>query len=353
MLRITVALTLASLPALAGDPDVYVLTMSGNPGIASSSHTFDELAEPVSGIGDLREGASIREALLPGPRLEFELVGPEGEVLFVDGADPSDNEILLITDLALPGPIPRVLLETASLTIGFASEPERTLEYVDSLLVGAGQFSMRYDVGTNLQPLGSFSPRVSIKLFFEGSDWQSGAELANRLTFSVDFDAQANGASFCAGDGSATPCPCGNVAEEGRGCAHSSGVGARLSAAGESSLAEDTLFFDLEGGPAGSFAVLMSAVGQLNDGLGIRGTPPMDGLRCIGGGMIRHGARAIDATGSIVQPWDQAGQGGIVSNLGAPAGSVRHFQAYLRDLPEATCGTGINTTNAVSILVAP
>ena len=97
----------------------------------------------------------------------------------------------------------------------------------------------------------------------------------------------------------------------------------------------------------------MSAVGQLNDGLGIRGTPPMDGLRCIGGGMIRHGARAIGEGGAIASPWDQAAQGGIVANLQVPVGSVRHFQAYLRDLPEAGCGTGINTTNAVSILVVP
>ena len=69
MLRITVALTLASLPALAGDPDVYVLTMTGNPGIASSSHTVDELAELLeNGRVDLRVtvvlGCTRRELVL-------------------------------------------------------------------------------------------------------------------------------------------------------------------------------------------------------------------------------------------------------------------------------------------------
>lgn len=353
MLRTTLALLLAPCSALAGDADVFLLTLNGNPGIDSSTHVFDGLPEPILGIGELREGTTLRDTVLPGPRLEFELAAPEGEVLFVAGADPTDNDLLLISDLALPGPIPRVLLDTASVTIGFPAEPERVLTYTNSLPVGPGEFSLRSNVGTNLLPVGAFSPRVSITVLIDGSDWQSAAELASRFTLSVEFDAQDNGAPFCAGDGTGTECPCGNSAATGRGCQNSSGAGARLVMSGEPSLGADTLEFALDGGPSGSFAVLMSAVAQLNDGLGIRGTPPMDGLRCIGGGMIRHGARAIDGTGAVVAPWNQAAQGGIVANLGVPVGIVRHFQAYLRDLPGEGCGTGINTSNAVSVLIVP
>src|SRR5205085_2322482 len=50
------------------------------------------------------------------------------------------------------------------------------------------------------------------------------------------------GTPFCAGDGTATACPCGNNGSSGNGCASSVNLaGARLSAQGNPSIASDSL----------------------------------------------------------------------------------------------------------------
>src|SRR4029077_9931881 len=50
------------------------------------------------------------------------------------------------------------------------------------------------------------------------------------------------GTAFCAGDGSATACPCGNAGGLGRGCGNSTNArGALLFGSGTASLAADTL----------------------------------------------------------------------------------------------------------------
>ena len=346
------ALLVTSSSLFAGGSDVYLFTLTGNPGPASSTHTFDGTPEVRVDIPDLRPGTTIQEQLTNGNRLTFDVLGPDGLSIFADEADPSDNTGFQVFDVALGGPIPRAMLDTAEVTIGFANAPDRVLAYVPDFVLGTGQFSATSNLGTNLLPLGAVGPRLTVNFAMNGGDWiADSGELANRLSFSFDFELLPNGTSFCSGNGTGAACPCDNEGEAGRGCINSSGIGARLQADGTPSLLADTLAFNLDGGPPASFAVLMSAVAQLGDGNGILGTPPMDGLRCIGGGLVRHGARAIDANGNLVAPWDQANQGGIVSNLGARVGSVRHFQAYMRDLPESGCGTGINTSNAVSLLI--
>ncbi len=175
------------------------------------------------------------------------------------------------------------------------------------------------------------------------------------LTWDIGFDnvrlATSFGEAFCFGDGAQTPCPCGNFSALGAsaGCANSSGAGARLEVSGSPSVAADSLGFALAGAVPGGFALLVSGDTRLpasNPGVGV---PAFDGLRCVGGGVLRHGSRAVDAVGAA--SWGT--QGGFVSAQGFAAGTTRYFQAFYRDNPLLVCQTGRNQSSARIIVFAP
>lgn len=180
---------------------------------------------------------------------------------------------------------------------------------------------------------------------------------------------------FCDGDGE-TPgcgaCPCGNEIpfNEGGGCMNSTGQGARLVQRGLPSVTQDSIEFVFARGIPNNTVILVSGAKSLpqsgpclgiNFGTGVSG-PFADGLRCVGGGLIRHGARQADSDGSIVggplgsPGWGGANfppAGGLLAQSAFAAGQRRNFQAFYRDDPTQVCGTGQNTTNGVQILVLP
>ncbi|MEM7518696.1 MAG: hypothetical protein AAF368_17455, partial [Planctomycetota bacterium] len=170
---------------------------------------------------------------------------------------------------------------------------------------------------------------------------------------------------FCFGDDALAPgcavCTCGNgVAPEARsGCSNSTGRGARLNVEGSASASTGALRFDLQGGSANSFAFLVSGrnalpnvpvdVGPCPPGVGF-GTGVLDGLRCVGGGVTRHGTRMLNAFGdSGNAPWTPA--------MGPPAGLAvgeeHFFQAFYRDSMALGCGTGQNTSQGIRVRVTP
>ena len=188
---------------------------------------------------------------------------------------------------------------------------------------------------------------------------------------------------FCAGDGGdqagCTDCPCGANAPVGTvsGCAHAAsgffaGRGARLFA-DVSPAPFSRLEFRLEDAPPGGFAILVSGPSAAPSGVGANPCPvgsglaqpaTVDGLRCITsfgtGGIVRHGVRQVDAAGAIdangVPPeevWQDRNAG--VANWGVPAGAglTRHFQAFVRQNPGAGCGTGLTTTQGVTVSYLP
>ena len=163
--------------------------------------------------------------------------------------------------------------------------------------------------------------------------------------------------SFCFGDGSSTPCPCGNNAVLGAasGCANQSGLGAVLTGSGLASATTNGLTFAVTDASPGTFAVLVSADNPLpstNPGAGIHA---FDGLRCVGGSLVRHGSRATNASGASVSPWGPPGGpiGGIVAQGGFVQGRTRHFQVFYREDATLGCQTGQNTSNAVTVTVGP
>lgn len=159
---------------------------------------------------------------------------------------------------------------------------------------------------------------------------------------------------FCYGDGLGISCNCGNddlLNPSTGGCVNSSGRGAILTTNGESRLCEGGLTFSLTHGPPGSLGVLLSGRNLLGGGLGVPGTVPSDGLRCVGGNLLRHGARAVSALGEAASPWGTPN--GIPGRSQFVIGQTRHFQVRYRDLTSASCGSGTNTTQSISLTFVP
>ena len=197
----------------------------------------------------------------------------------------------------------------------------------------------------------------NINISFNGNATTFGAGGLGWLIDNVEVRGAGDDGSFCFGDGSGTSCPCGNDAAAGSnsGCLNSSGAGAQLIRSGNPSVQSDTLTFNMLGGPPQTFGLLVSADNQLpqtNPGAGIQA---FDGLRCVGGNLIRHGTRALDQTGSNVSPWGFGGnpQGGLIAQGNFAAGQTRHWQVFYRDLDTLVCGSGQNTSNANSVTFVP
>lgn len=136
--------------------------------------------------------------------------------------------------------------------------------------------------------------------------------------------------------------PCGNAFASG-GCANSSGSGVTLSAAGPASFALDTLRLHTTPVPASGLIFMGRATLQLPFG---------DGLRCVAGPTYRFPLQNAGSTGIAIGP-------GIVAfsaaHLGANAiapGDTWHFQAWYRD-GAGPCGSGANTSNALSVTFYP
>lgn len=160
-------------------------------------------------------------------------------------------------------------------------------------------------------------------------------------------------------------CPCANDAAPGTlgGCLNSAGESARLEASGVPSLAADTLRFQVRNAGALSFASVNSAVNALPNmgpcpaGSGILSSV-LDGRRCIGGNLIRHGARPTDAEGNAgftTNGWGPPNGpiNGLLAQAGFAAGQTRHFQCFYRQEATAGCGTGQNTSNGVTVVAVP
>lgn len=178
--------------------------------------------------------------------------------------------------------------------------------------------------------------------------------------------------AFCTGTGSGSTgcgnCPCGNNDDPDAigGCLNADGRGAVLSMSGEARIAQDALRFEVTGARASSVALLLSGITPLPmnphavgcvRGEGIQSVL-YDGLRCIGGSLARHGSRPTSRQGHVGDGnvgWGGSDppMNGLLSQAGATAGQNRFFQVVYRDLPSKGCGTGLNTSNAISVFVLP
>lgn len=159
------------------------------------------------------------------------------------------------------------------------------------------------------------------------------------------FSIPEHATPYCFGVG----CPCGNE-DSLRGCENSTGSGGQLAACGTTSVAADDLVLSASLLPGHSFGVLVMGAGSTTSPLG-------DGRLCIDDGSVglfRYAVKSSGGAGRIVEgPGIVATSHGLFGPAGQiAAGQTWNFQVFYRD-PAGSCGTGLNTTNALAVTFTP
>jgi len=174
--------------------------------------------------------------------------------------------------------------------------------------------------------------------------------LSNPRCIALQYVQQPPGTPYCFGDGSGTPCPCGN-ANDGSvpesGCAN--GVfasGAHLTGTGVASVGADTLVLSTSGQEPNNSGLYFQANNDLTPGL-IWG----DGLQCAGGQLKRLGVRFADAggysdTSGYTQPIS-------VKAGNVMAGDTKYYQCWYRNPVNSPCASEFNASNGYAVTWTP
>jgi hypothetical protein len=145
---------------------------------------------------------------------------------------------------------------------------------------------------------------------------------------------------YCHGDGSGTPCPCGNSGNNGEGCANGGGSGGMLRSTGSTSVGTGDLVLTGDQLIANQPGLYFQGNNAINSG---NGNPFGDGLRCAGGGVIRLQVRFASSSGSSQTSVNIPATGGIA------AGDTKRFQLWYRDPNTSQCGASFNLSNGLEI----
>jgi len=142
---------------------------------------------------------------------------------------------------------------------------------------------------------------------------------------------------YCFGDGTGSACPCANNGTAGNGCANSLvAAGGNLSSTGNPSIGADTFVLQGSGMPNSS-ALYFQGTSQISAPFG-------DGLRCVGGTVIRLGTKANSA-GASSYP---VGADQSISVRGQNvAGNVREYQVWYRNAAAFCTPSTFNLTNGL------
>lgn len=143
--------------------------------------------------------------------------------------------------------------------------------------------------------------------------------------------------SFCFGDGTGTPCPCGNNGYPGEGCANSTGGGAWLSTVGSSLVSADDLAFVAVARRPNQPGVVIQGAAQVS-------VPFRDGILCMGNPTERLEIMFLDAFGK------GRTTGSIVSAGDVLPGDTRYYQLWYRDPGGISpCGSDSNLSNGLIV----
>jgi hypothetical protein len=149
---------------------------------------------------------------------------------------------------------------------------------------------------------------------------------------------------YCFRDGSGTACPCGNNGVAGNGCANSITTnGAHLAAMGAASVSGDTLMLIGNNMPNGS-ALYFQGTTQLSGGAGaVFG----DGLRCVGGSIVRIAPRTNVSGGSS---YPSSGETPISVRGSIPvSGGTYDYQVWYRNAASFCTSATFNLSNGVRV----
>lgn len=152
------------------------------------------------------------------------------------------------------------------------------------------------------------------------------------------------GTPFCFGDGSGTPCPCGNTSVVGanEGCVSSLGVGGKLIASGTPSIGADTLVLSGSQMPDSSALYFQGTSQQAGGAGGVFG----DGLRCAAGSVIRLG---IKANAAGLSQYPVAGDPAISIRGLLMSPGTRTYQVWYRNAAAFCAASTFNLTNGLSV----
>lgn len=162
------------------------------------------------------------------------------------------------------------------------------------------------------------------------------------------IDLTSSSAPFCLGDGSGTPCPCGNTSPMSAmaGCTHSLGVAGTLRTSGVASLTNDSLTLCGASMPSSS-ALYFQGTAQQSGGLGsVFG----DGLRCAGGTVVRLSTKQnVLGTSAFPAPGDPPiSVQGLVGSPGS-----RTYQCWYRNAATFCTVSTFNLTNGLNVAWLP
>lgn len=161
----------------------------------------------------------------------------------------------------------------------------------------------------------------------------------------VLVDGCTTGSTFCSGDGTAGACPCGAGAWQS-GCPNSLTGGAVLDGAGRPRTNLDTLALVARGLPTNTVVIFLLGSTKVNGG---SGTVFGDGLRCIGGTIVRLATRH-SANGIATWGFGVAGAPLLSVQSGVPlGGDVRYYQAWYRNATSFCSSATYNLTNGFEV----
>ncbi len=165
----------------------------------------------------------------------------------------------------------------------------------------------------------------------------------------VCFEFTPRISSFCFGDGSGAACPCGNEAPAGSagGCLASLGLAGILVGVGEPRLSADTFVLQASSLPPSASALYFQGTHAIDGGAGAAFG---DGLRCVGGSIVRLGAR-ISVGGASHYP--SGGRASIAQVGGVASPGVRTYQVWYRNGAAYCTPAAFNLTNGVSVSWLP
>jgi hypothetical protein len=166
-------------------------------------------------------------------------------------------------------------------------------------------------------------------------DDDNGADSGSAYLFDIPSPLNA---AYCFGDGTGTPCPCGNTGGPGEGCANDTGAGAVLSIQGSNSVSNDDLVLSTTGLPLGP-GLYFQGENAINSG---NGNPFGDGLRCAGMDVTRLQVRF--SSGGAAQTSIS-----IVTKGDVSAGDTKRYQHWYRDTGTSPCGNLFNLTNGYEV----
>ncbi len=148
------------------------------------------------------------------------------------------------------------------------------------------------------------------------------------------------GTAYCFGDGTGAACPCANTGAAGNGCANSINAGgANLAASGSPVIGADTLVLQGSGMPNSS-ALYFQGTAQLSVAFG-------DGLRCVGGTIIRLGTK-LNSGGASQYPG--VGNQPVSIRGMVPSGATREYQVWYRNAAAFCTVSTFNLSNGLEIV---